>query len=322
MIAKSTQTGFSLVPEKPACFPLKDARRGSHSAVSVGDKIGLFQYGYYRRLTNKEFAQEAGVSTSCINRWRKQIERDKCRTANKLDNRLLELFAPAPVPAPSAVAAPDPVTVLRPPEVDQETADFDEAFSKVYNETNICAPHVEDNVVATRPINAVRGTRGFVRKMTDEQELVLLLRQIDEKLTNAQLAAIAGVNEDTVNQMKRRHGCVGKRGPAPKYSEDEKRAWLKRGEDEGLSGEELAKLVGVADRKIIYAWRVELKKLDQMRAALAGAPVEVQARDLVQVMAPPMPADQRKVTMRRPDGVEIEVQVSTDEMMRLLGLRA
>jgi hypothetical protein len=188
-------------------------------------------------------------------------------------------------------------------------------------ETNVRTHHVDDNVVAIRPINAVRGVQGFVRKMTDEQELALLIRQIDEKLTNAQLAAIAGVNEDTINQMKRRHGCVGRRGPSPKYSEDEKRGWLKRGEDEGLSGEGLAKLVGVADRKIIYAWKAELKRLDQMRAALAGTPVEVQTRKLVQVMAPPMPPDRRRVTMRRPDGVEIEVQVSTDEMMRLLGLK-
>lgn len=165
MIAKSTQTGFSVVSEKPACFP-SGSRRGSRSPVSIGEKMRLFQYGCYQRLTIKELALEAGVSTSCINDWRRDIEKNRCRTANKVDNRLLDLVAPDPFPL--AIAGPAPFAVLPAPLVDQDIADFDEAFFKVYRKTDSRPHQVEDNVVAIRPVNAAQGVRGFVRKMTDE----------------------------------------------------------------------------------------------------------------------------------------------------------
>ncbi|SFP86756.1 transposase [Tranquillimonas alkanivorans] len=345
-------------PTLPPVFPIKHSRQGAQSPVSVADKLALFRYGYQHRLTQAELAKLAGVSGTTVANWRKQIEREKGRTANKLDQRRLAVVGPK---QPSLIegldeleADEDPVLAKsremraaesRPMKVatdrglprDKPPAQWSREEKQALM-TRMAEEHLTDEDlarIAGTDISVISGWRrdlGYDRRRNAPSELsrgeriALLERQKEEGLTNARAAEIARVTPDTITQWRKELGFAGKQGGADRrrWTLNDKRAMLARVDAGDLTVKELAEEQGTT-AGAVYQWRVAVKAADR---AADKASRQTGALTRTETPAPHPVPDQaaptetapalRTMKMTRPDGMVIEVQVTAAEMAALL----
>lgn len=130
--------------------------------------------------------------------------------------------------------------------------------------------------------------------LSPAQKIALLERQRAESLTNRAIADIAGVHEETVSQWRKKHGYAGRRGRPPVLSQEDKTALFVLKEEENLTDRALADLIGVTSHTISI-WRTAMKRATT-------------------------PAARRRLVMERSDGTTLRIEITEDELTRLLGL--
>lgn len=296
----------------PDVFPLKTARRGCHSPVSIADKRALFEHAFWRRLTQTETARAAGVSPSTIAAWKKSILQDKARSANKMDQKALRLVISNDVTAQPERAAnaanPAPEDAQKQDGIpgDPREAEIRKLLARMREEglTNREAAAIAGtnaNVVSSwRREFGYAARRRAPSPLTEGQRVALLTRQREEGLSNRDTAELAGVCEATITVWRKDLGFAGRRGRAPAMSDQDKQALFALKEEEGLTDRQLADLAGVT-AGTISIWRSAMKRRTETPGPITGNAL-------------------RRVVLTRPDGALVQLDATQDEVRGLLGL--
>ena len=256
----------------PSVFPVKKARCGARSAVSIADKIALFDYAYWHRLTQAETARCAGISPGTIASWKRQVLQEKGRSANKIDQRALALVVPTGPSTPTgqdsdANKTPSPTgPATRLPEAPKHPSVWahEEKLALMHRMVAESLSNKQAAVIVgttTVIITAWRRELGFAGRrcapaeLSDEEKIILLEMQKTDGLSNIEVAEVAGVRPDTISIWRRTFGYPGRRGDGPRrYTEAQKRETLARIDAGEITVSDAAAEFGTTPNAI-YGWR-------------------------------------------------------------------
>jgi len=133
-------------------------------------------------------------------------------------------------------------------------------------------------------------------RLTCAQRVALLEMQKAKGFTNRELSEIAGVHETTVSRWRKQHGYVGRCGRRPTLRPEDKDALFALQQEEAATDRELADLAGVA-----------VSSISNWRAARRGKAASI---------------PRRQVVIERPDGTILRLDLTKEEMTRLIDIKA